>query len=163
MYLVYCQWPRQMSIRWLWSSRCRPTRRNPPIGQSQIGKARDHRSLNGVCFCCAFTCLLLLSFPNIWHGVNGYGETPTAYSVVGLSHGNIPFYWAFSPVDCHWKWFLTKLYYLIDNNNVNFYRILMNKNKYKEMLHSQGLWVWPKKLHRSQLKLMIKPGWLKFL
>lgn len=48
------------------------------MGQSRLGKALRPQTLNVFCFCCAFTCLLLLLFPGMWHGVKRCGEIPTA-------------------------------------------------------------------------------------
>ena len=42
----------------------------------------------------------------------------------------------FLPMDYYEDDFFLKLYCLIDNNNVSFYRLLMNENGYKEMSHS---------------------------
>ena len=54
---------------------------------------------NVSCCSCAFTCCLLPFSTGIWYGVNGCGEIPTAFNVVWLFHGRIPFYWSFLPVD----------------------------------------------------------------
>ena len=106
------------------------------MDEQHIGQALDHRLQSVFCVCCVFECLLLPSFSGIWHGVNGCGEIPTACNVVCLSHGNILFYWSFLPMDYYEDDFFLKLYCLIDNNNVSFYRVLMNENGYKEMSHS---------------------------
>ena len=92
---------------------------SPPGGtslmdQSWTGKTWDYTPMNVFCFCCAFICLLHLSFSGIWHSVNGYGEMLTAYNVVCLSHEKIPFYWAILICGLSRRWFLPKVYCLID-------------------------------------------------
>lgn len=64
---------------------------------------------------------------------------PTAFQVVWLSHGNIPFYWAFICAIL-WRWLSFKLYCLTEemisyNNSVSLNRIFM----IKALKYSKGL------------------------
>lgn len=120
-----CQWPCQRSSRW--QLKFKVSAHQEEISDRQ--GPQDHRLWNVFCFCCTFICLLLLSSSGVWHGVNRCGEIPTACNVVCLSHGNIPFYWAFFTCGLLWRWFLLRLYCLIDNNNASLNRIFMRKNK----------------------------------
>lgn len=101
------------------------------MGESQIGKAPRPQTPDAFCFCCAFSLESVMvwmcvwgsssflwnlvwcewvwgdppSFSGICNGVNGCGEVPIAFNGMCLSHGNIPFYWDFLPVDYYEDYF----------------------------------------------------------